>query len=157
VKAYLNALNDRERWMLVAAVLFLTLYCYYLFLYEPLNQKVNQKSKQLIENLTTLEWMNQIKTQSHIRHAKQQVDNSQLLTLLAKQLKDNETLKFPYQLQQTGTGDIQLTFNEVPFNLFVEWFEKLNLRYTIYVKQFEVERSAIPGITRLMIVISATT
>lgn len=157
MKAYLSTLNEREKWMLISAVLCLFLYVYYLFLYSPLNQQVSQKSTQLVEKTATLSWMQKIRQQSQRKQTKKQtVDNSQLLTTLATQLKNDPTLKFPYQLQQTGSGDIQLTFDAVAFNLFIVWLEKINQHYAITVKQFEADRSKAPGVTRLMILISST-
>ncbi|WP_454781039.1 GspM family type II secretion system protein LspM [Legionella sp. WA2022007384] len=156
MKAYLSTLNEREKWMLIGAALCLLLYVYYLFLYSPLSQKVSQKSTQLVEKTATLAWMQKIRQQSQVKQTKKQsVDNSQLLTTLATKLKNDPTLKFPYQLQQTGLGDIQLTFDAVAFNLFIAWLEKLNQRYAITVKQFEADRSKTPGVTRLMILISS--
>lgn len=155
MKSYLNTLNEREKWMLIGGVLCLFIYVYYLFLYAPLSNKVTQKATQLVEKTNTLAWMQKAKQQGHAAKNKQSVDNSQLLTLLAKQLKDNPTLKFPYQLQQTGSGDIQLTFDAVPFKLFLSWLAKINDQYAITVKQFNAEHSETPGITRLMLIISA--
>lgn len=155
MKAYLNSLNERERWMLISAMICLFLYGYYLFLYNPLSQQVTQKSVQLKEKITTLEWMKQVRLQYHKPKTKEGVDNSQLLTILATQLKENSTLKFPYQLQQTGSGDIQLSFEKVPFNLFVDWLEKLNEKYTIILKQFNAERTPTAGIAHVTIILSA--
>ncbi|MCW8407804.1 GspM family type II secretion system protein LspM [Legionella sp. PATHC035] len=156
MKAYISTLNEREKWMLIGTGLCLILYVYYLFLYSPLSQRVDQKSKQLIEKTATLQWMKKIQQQSHTKQTKKQiVDNSQLLTTLATQLKNDTNLKFPYQLQQTGSGDIQITFDSVAFNLFITWLEKINQRYAITVKQFEADRSKTPGVTRLMILLSS--
>lgn len=155
MKHYLSTLNERERWMVIAAVFCVFIYCYYLLLYAPLSNKVTQKSVQLTEKIETLAWMQKVKEQAHPKKTKQTVDNSQLLTLFATQLKENATLKFPYQLQQTGSGDIQLTFDAVPFKLFMGWLAKINDRYTITIKQFDVQHSEKPGITKLMIIISA--
>lgn len=147
-------MNERERWMVIVAALCLLVYAYYLILYAPLKNKVTQKSTQLIEKIETLKWMKNVKQQGLPSTKKQTVDSSQLLTLLANQLKDNATLRFPYQLQQTGPGDIQLTFDAVPFNIFLGWLKKINDKYTITIKQFTVEHSDTPGVTRLMIIIS---
>ena len=141
--------------MVVITALCLFIYCYYFFLYAPLSNKVTQKSTQLVEKIETLAWMEKVRQQAHSPKTKQTVDNSQLLTLLAAQLKDNATLKFPYQLQQTGTGDIQLSFDEVPFKLFMSWLAKINERYTIKIKQFDVSHTETPGVTKLMILMSA--
>ena len=153
--AYWNNLNDREKWMAAGAGLCLILYFYYLFLYSPLSHNVSQKSTQLTEKIVTLAWLKKIRQQNHATKIKQKIDNSQLLTLLATQLKDNSTLTSPYQLQQTGTGDVQLTFEEVSFNLFITWLEKINGKYTVTIKQFDADHSARPGVVRLMIVLSA--
>ncbi|AMP89488.1 GspM family type II secretion system protein LspM [Legionella pneumophila] len=154
MKTYLNTLNDREKWMVIVAGVSLFIYGYYLLLYAPLSNQVNQKSTQLIEKTETLEWMKQVRIQKRSAKRKESVDNSQLLTILASQLKNNKTLKFPYQLQQTGSGDIQLTFDAVPFQNFIQWLAKINELYSINIKQFDVERTSTPGVTRLMIILS---
>lgn len=156
MKAYLNSLNEREKWMVIAAVLTLVIYFYYQFLYTPLSNNVTLQSSQLIEKSETLAWMKTVRQKAHSTKTKQSVDNSQLLTLLATQLKNNDTLKFPYQLQQTGSGDIQLTFETVPFKLFMQWLANINDKYTLAIKQFDVEHTNTPGVTKLMIILTAT-
>lgn len=157
MKTYLSTLNEREKWMLIGAVLCLILYCYYLFLYTPLSHQVTQKSTQLVEKIATLDWMKKIRQKNHKSKTKETVDNSQLLTILATQLKEDSTLKFPYQLQQTGSGDIQLTFDAVAFNLFIAWLEKINERYAVSLKQFNAERTPTPGVVHVMVLLSAAT
>ena len=155
MKQYLSTLNEREKWMIITAGLCLFIYCYYLLLYSPLSNRVAQQSLQLIEKKQTLDWMNTVRGQSRPTQNKQTVDNAQLLTLLTTQLKNNPQLKFPYQLQQTGSGDIQLSFDAVPFNQFMDWLKKFNQSYTIVIKQFDVEHGEKQGITKLVIIISA--
>ncbi|CAM4397265.1 MAG: hypothetical protein LEGION0403_FIIPPAGN_00819 [Legionella sp.] len=155
MRAYLSTLNERERSMVIGAAICLVLYCYYIFLYAPLSRQVNQKSTQLVEKITTLDWMKKVKGQNLKPKSKEAVDNSQLLTILATQLKEHTLQKFPYQLQQTGAGDIQLTFETVPFNLFVTWLTKINERYALTIKQFNAEKTPIAGVARVMILVSA--
>ncbi len=156
MKSYLSGLNEREKWMVFGAGLCVFVYAYYFFLYSPLATKVKERQNQLIEKTETLQWMkkvNQLKTTTSV---KKSVDNGQLLTLLSTQLKNNPTLKFPYQLQQTSSGEIQLNFDQVPFNLFIEWLAKFNNKYTINIKQFDVNKTVTPGIAQLMIILSAS-
>jgi len=155
MKHYFNSLNERERWMVIGTALCVFIYVYYLFLYSPLSNHVTLKSTQLIEKTKTLAWMKTVRPSTHSPQTRQTVDNSQLLSLLASKLKEDSTLKFPYQLQQTGSGDIQLTFDEVPFKAFIRWFAKINERYAITIKQFDAEQSKTPGVIRLMIILSA--
>ncbi len=142
--------------MVLGAVLTLTIYCYYQFLYIPLSNKVTLQSSQRIEKSETLAWMKTVRQKAHATKTKQSVGNSQLLTLLATQLKNNETLKLPYQLQQTGTGDIQLTFDRVPFRLFMQWLAKINDKYNLTIKQFDAAHTDTPGVAKLMIIITAS-
>lgn len=156
MKTYLSTLNEREKWMLIGAGVLILLYSYYLVLYNPLKHQVTQKSMQLADKIDTLQWMKKINQKSHPKQAKKIVDNSQLLTALATQLKNESTLRVPYQLQQTSSGDIQITFDSVPFNLFMAWFEQINQHYSMSIKQFEADKTKTPGITRLMIVFSSS-
>lgn len=141
--------------MVLSAGLCIVIYVYYLFLYSPLSNKVTQKSTQLTEKIETLEWMKKVSQQSHSTKPKINVDNSKLLTILATQLKENESLEFPFQLQQTGSGEIQLSFDEVPLKQFLAWLKTIDEKYSISIKQFDVEHTERPGVTRLMMLISA--
>jgi general secretion pathway protein M len=156
MKSYLNNLNDRERWMVIVTLVFMLLYAYYLFVYAPLSTNVKQRTAQLIEKKDTLTWMTKVRNLNKQTSTKKNLDNNQLLTLFANQLKNNQDLKFPYHLQQTSSGDIQLTFDEVPFNLFIRWLTKINDDYIFSVKQFDANNTDSPGIVRLMIMISAS-
>jgi general secretion pathway protein M len=156
VKSYLSNLNERERWMVISAAVCVFFYCYYLFLYAPLSTSVEQKSRQLEEKIQTLEWMKHVRNEIHTSSPKKNLDNNQLLTLLANQLKNKPTLKFPYHLQQTSSGDIQLTFDNVPFNEFMSWLTATNDQYTLLIKQFEASNTPTPGLTKLMIILSAS-
>lgn len=142
--------------MLIGAIVCIALYSYYLFLYAPLSHQVHQKSTQLVEKITTLEWMKKIKQQNIKPKNKEIVDNSQLLTILATRLKEHALQKFPHQLQQTGSGDIQVTFDTVSFNLFITWLEKINEKYAITIKQVNAEKTPTPGLAHIMLLISAT-
>lgn len=104
MKTYLNTLNDREKWMVIVAGVSLFIYGYYLLLYAPLSNQVNQKSTQLIEKTETLEWMKQVRMQKRSAKRKESVDNSQLLTILASQLKNNKTLQIPLSITTNRLG-----------------------------------------------------
>lgn len=155
MKSYLNSLNEREKWMIIGGGFALILYVYYIFLYSPLSNQVTQKSTQLVDKMTTLQWLQKVRLQNRSSQTKQKVTNSQLLTALATHLKKDPSLKFPYQLQQTASGDVQITFDTVSFNPFIAWLEKMNARYAITVTQFNAEAARTAGMCHLMILISA--
>jgi general secretion pathway protein M len=126
-----------------------------MFIYSPLVSNVEQQKTQLTEKNATLEWMIKVKQQKSTSLLKKSVDNGQLLTVLATQLKNSSALKFPYQLQQTSAGEVQLSFEQVPFNLFIEWLLQINTHFTINIKQIDVNKTPTPGLTQLMIILSA--
>lgn len=155
MKDYFNALNEREKWTVIGGGVCLIIFIYYVLLYSPLTDAVTQKSAQLIEQTETLQWMEKVKQEGYSTQKKQKVDNSQLLTLIATQLKEEQTLNSPFKLEQTSSGEVQLSFDEVPFSLFVTWFSKINEKYTFTIKQFDIEKTKTSGITKLMIIINA--
>lgn len=154
MKNYLSNLNERERWMVIIGGICLILYLYYAILYAPLANKVTQQSTLLTEKMQTLSWTQQMQKQAHAPKERKSVDNNQLLSILDTQLKRDEILKNPYQIQQTASGEIQISFDEVPFTLFMAWLAKLNDRYSIAVKQMNVDHLATPGVVRLSIILT---
>lgn len=156
MKTYLSNLNEREKWMVIATVICLIAYCYYALLYNPLKNRVTSSSAQLVEKTETLRWMNEVKNIPLNAQKKQSTENGTLLTLLATKLKDNEIQKFPYQLQQTSSGDIQLSFNEIPFKWFIQWLAKIDASYIIHIKQFNADSTETPGVTKLTLILSSS-
>ena len=150
-----NNLNEREQWMVILCGLFLIFYVYCALLYLPLAQKLEHKKLQLQDKSQTLTWMNTVKAHYKRPKTKESLDGSQLLTVLTTNLKQSEIKKFNYQLQQTSAGDIQLSFESVPFNQFILWFHQLNQNYTMILKQLQVERTTTPGLVSLSTLLSA--
>ena len=156
MKTYLMNLNEREQWMIFGAAVVVFIYIYYMFLYSPLITKVEQRTKQFKEKKATLVCMEHIKQQKPNNSNKQLVDNGKLLTLLATQLKNSTLLRFPYQLQQTSAGEIQLSFEQVPFKFFIQWLLQVDMKYSINMKQLEMNKTATPGMAQIMIVLSSS-
>ena len=154
LKTYLTNLNERDRWTLGFGAAFCIVYLFYLLIYSPLTSAVQNKSQQLLEKKETLAWMQQVSKLEKTKKRPKKLTSSQLLTVLADQLNTSALKQFPYQLQQTGVSDMQLIFNQVPYNLVVAWLWSLNEKYAISIKQLNVERSDTPGIVKLTATIS---
>ena len=154
MKAYWSNLNERERWTVGIGAVLCFVYLFYLFLYAPLTSALHNKSQQLAEKQETLAWMQQVHVQHKTTKAPQTLTSSKLLTVLADQLNTTSFKQFPYQLQQTGASDIQLIFDKVPYNAFMTWMWSINEKYTISIKQLNIEQTGTPGIVKLMVVIA---
>lgn len=154
MKAYWNTLNERERWMLGIGAVFCFFYLLYLLVFAPLSSAVHKRSQQLKEKRETLDWMQQVSQEYKGKKNQTTLTISNLLTVLANQLNSSSFKQFHYQLQQTGVNDIQLIFDKVPYNDFMTWLWSVNEKYAISIKQFNIERTSVPGIVRLMLVLN---
>ncbi|MDI9817574.1 MULTISPECIES: type II secretion system protein GspM [unclassified Legionella] len=149
-----NNLNVRERWMVIITAVFLLSYLFYLLIYSPLTTAINTHSAQLTEKQETLAWMEKIRQQPKNHRAPQTISNTKLLALIDSQLTSGVLRQFPYQMQQTSSGEIQLSFEKVPFSQFVFWLWTLSRDYALSIKQINTENTETPGIVKLMIIIA---
>ncbi len=154
MKTYWMNLNDRERWMLGGAVVVGFFYLLYAGVYSPLVARIEEQSLQLRENQATLVWMQQVRQKSASHPSPKTLSNGQLLSVLATQLKATSFHRYPHQLQQTGSGDIQLTFETVPYNAFINWLSDMNKQYTFTIQQLSVDHTDTPGIVKLALVVA---
>jgi general secretion pathway protein M len=152
---YWSNLTERERWIAGIGAVCVLIYLFYLLIYSPLSNSVDEKNKQLIEKRETLAWMEQVRQQPKNQKKAEALSNTKLLALIGNQLSDKTFRPFPYQLQQTGPGDIQLSFDRVPYKQFLSWLWSLNNDYRISLKQFTADRTDTPGVVKLLIVITA--
>ena len=155
MKAYLSNLNERERWMVILGGVALCFFLFYWLVYAPLVTSITEKSLQIKDKQETLDWMQTVRSQHATTEKPQSLSNSQLLTLLASQLRATSFKGFTYQIQQMGSGDIQLSYEQVPFNVFITWLWELNKTYTIHMKQFNAEHTSTPGLAKVLVVLSA--
>ncbi|WP_229776950.1 type II secretion system protein GspM, partial [Alicyclobacillus cellulosilyticus] len=79
----------------------------------------------------------------------QNLTNTQLLSLLSRKLKNPLFQPFPYQLQQLSGGDIQLSFESVPFVMFMQWLRQLHQTYAFSIKQFNAQRLDASGLAKI--------
>lgn len=152
---YWNNLSERDRWAAIIGGFFLLSYLFYLLVYSPLTSAVTDKTSQLQDKQETLQWMEQVKKQPLSKANRQTINNGKLLSLVASQLAQGNLQKTGYQIQQTSSGDIQVNFDAVPYSLFLNWLWALNNNYAIHIKQLSSERSQIPGVVKLMVILSA--
>lgn len=154
MRAYWRNLNDRERWMLGFGGICCFFFLFYILLFAPLLKSVQEKSQQAIEKKETLAWMQQARLQYKTTKAPQALSSVQLLSVLAEKLKSSSFHRFPYQLQQTGAGEIQLSFDRVPYHAFVIWLWAVSQKYAFFVKQFNAERTDTAGVVKMVVTIT---
>ena len=147
-------LNEREKWSVALGGIFCGVYLFYLTIYSPLTRAVASKEQQLQEKRETLAWMQKIQQQyRQTNPVTKKINNSKLLSLIATELSKSTFKTFTYQMQQTGAGDIQISFETVPYNAFITWLWEITHQYTIRLKELHIEHSATPGLVKLNLLI----
>jgi general secretion pathway protein M len=113
---------------------------------------VEERKAAWIEKKTTLLWMQQ--AQRAYAHEQQptRVTAATLLSVLTELLTHVSFQRFPYQLEQTSSGDIQLTFDAVPYNLFVSWLQTQSKQYTLVIKSLYLSKTDTPGVVKAAVV-----
>ncbi len=148
-----DGLNDRERRASGIGALVLVLYAAYA-LYSALAQTVLDNQAMLIEKRETLAWMKMAQGQVVPQTKKQQVlDGTKGLTVFSEALKRAPFHDSPYQLQQIAEGTLQLSFDSVPYNAFLDWLSAMNMRYHFVVKSFHAEKTDTNGVVKLTAVL----
>jgi general secretion pathway protein M len=156
MRQYWQNLNEREQLMVSVTAACLFFYLIYLLLYSPLETAVTNKLAELQEKKETLSWMQQVRQQPLSSKIPQPTSNAKILTLIDSQLNNGPLKPFHYQLQQTGGGDIELSFEQVPFAPFLLWLWNLTRDYAITLKQFSAERTGTPGMVKLIVTITTS-
>ena len=152
MKAYWHQLNEREQILISIAGVLLGLYILYAFIYAPLSNSVDNAQADWVEKKNTLEWITQA-TRSYTKgQAPQQVTSANLLSVLTALLDKASFHRFPYQLEQTAGGDIQLTFTEVPYNLFMVWLHVQSQHYALGIKTLSLSKVEVSGLVKAKVV-----
>jgi general secretion pathway protein M len=149
IKSYWLNLSERDRLVLSVGGVVVLLYLFYLLIYAPLTEAVELQSNLWVEKQETLDWM---KRQREVKRQSKKI-YCHLLSLFSTQLKKATFSQFPYQLQQSGTENVQLSFEQVPYVDFLMWLRKLNQRYTMTISELTVIRTDTPGVVKMNIVV----
>lgn len=147
----LNQLSERDRRMLLIGICVVGVYLIDILLYAPLLHAVAFQSQQFVDKKETLLWMQQQATQ---KIPKRHTDGN-LLTVFSEQLKHAPFLQYPYQLQQSGTDRVQLTFASVPYVTFMTWLHTLNKQYAMTVVELSAAPTQTAGVVKLRLVVAA--
>lgn len=152
MKSYWQQLNERDQTAVAIAGVCVIAYLLYLLVFSPLLSMVSQAKQHWQEKNNTLIWMRRM--QQNYSHEKrpQTIEAGNLLSLLTQVLRQASFQRFPYQLAQTSTGEIQLSFEEVPYNAFIGWLREQSSRYTLTIKNMDINKTKILGVVKVSVI-----
>jgi general secretion pathway protein M len=151
---FLQKYTNRERFILAIGAGTTLLYLLYTFIYAPLTTAVTHAIVELEEQKNTLAWMRIIRTQRPNASHQELIDSNKLLSVFSTALKKTTFTQFPYALQQTNAGEIQLSFEEVPFNAFITWLKTFSTQYALRITTLNAFPTETKGLTKLSITLS---
>lgn len=154
IKEYFDELNEREQKLVVLAGICLGFFLLYALIYSPIISAVTRKQKLLIENKQTLQWMEEVYSKQKNINSSEVLSNEKLLTVLTSALKNSNLKDFTYQLEQTTTGDVRLSFAKAPYNTLLNWLWSFCGKYSLTVKTFTATPKGDSGIVDVVIVLS---
>jgi general secretion pathway protein M len=157
IGVFWSQLSDRDRSMLLVGGIVCFFYLFYALMYAPLSHSKLQHQQQLLEDKATLTWMKQVKSQAHPeRKSAEKVSSAQLLTLLSDNLQKTNFKSYSYQLQQSGTNEILLSYEEVPYNQFMAWLSAVSREYVFLIKQLQIQRKDKHGVVKVSLFIEVS-
>lgn len=152
MKAYWSQLNEREQVIVGLGGVFGIAMLFYFLVYAPLVSAVDNAKAGWRERKDTIQWMEQAARSNTLEQAPQQVTAANLLSVLTNLLSHVSFQHFPYRLEQTSTGDIQLTFEAVPYNLFITWLQMQSRHYTLVIKSLSLSKTTVSGVIKATVV-----
>ncbi|MCR9192287.1 MAG: type II secretion system protein M [Gammaproteobacteria bacterium] len=155
MKAYWQQLSERDQMAAMVGGVCLVLYLLYALVFEPLSSSVTAAQEAWTEKKATLNWMQHVEKTYVSAKKPQTVTAGNLLSILTTRLNKTSFHRFPHQLSQTATGDIQLTFDQVPYNLFILWLQRQSTEYTLIIKSLDMTKTDVSGIVKAAVMFSA--
>ncbi len=155
IKAQLEQLNDRERFMVYAAALTLAVFIPYQFLWAPLMNTVEDRRLKIEKQENDLAWM-----QSHLAEVKSLSAASRTATTgqpLYGVVEKTAREKFggDIRVQQEGKKGIRIQIKNSGFDEIMIWLDDLQFRHKIYVKDFKIDSEKAVGRVRASILVES--
>lgn len=152
IKTYIDQLNHREKFLVIGTGIFVLLCVLYFGVYEPLTNQKIESQRMLADKQQTLAWMKQV-SQFAGRSSRQAIQsNSQLLTVLTEQLSKPELEAFRYQLQQSSSGNVQLSYDSVPFNQFTQWLLQFQSTFSVNIERLTATKEDKAGMVQITVI-----
>ncbi len=148
MKEWLDSLQPRERHLLLAGLIALTLMIFYLAVWQPISRHYTQLEQRVTQQRETLRWMEQMQPRIlALRGASPPTvaSGQSLLTVIDQTAKRNQLGSVVKRIEPAGQSTARVWVEQAQFDSLVLWFDMLQKNYGIRVHNITMEREAIPG------------
>lgn len=149
LKQWYNSLQERERLMVASAAILLVVTLFYVSVWEPLHQGLNDAQQEYQGNLKNLQWMQQSAAEvralkasgSRVRSA-----GNQPVTMVVEQVASNSAIKPNLsKLESADKDGARVVLDGASFDQMLIWLNTLEQNHGISVSSGNIERSDKPG------------
>ena len=148
-KQWYSGLQERERLMVASAAVILVITLFYVSVWEPLHQGLDNAQQEYQSNLENLQWMQQAAAEVRTLKAsgsRVHSASNQPVTMVVEQVASNSAIKPNLsKLESANQGGAHVVLDGAPFDQMVIWLNTLQQNHGISVTSGNIERNAKPG------------
>lgn len=140
VRSRFDDLEKRERIALTGLAVFLSTVVFYLAVWAPINEFVDDGQRDYARHLSLLEHLRSTEAEARASKGKsqRQVSSGSLLTTVTKAAQAVGVS--PSRMQPEGSDAVSVWFDSVAFTRLMLFLERLQAREGVVVRQISVER-----------------
>ena len=148
LKERFNALQPRERVIIVVGSMLVVLIAVYTLGIAPLNKAVSERSARIAQKRADLAWMQSVAGPLSTLQGSQPSLNNQtesLVVVIANSAGQGNVATALTGQTPDGPNGVRVRFEGVSFDALVVWLSALQRDYGISVKTAEINRTVQPG------------
>ena len=149
-----NALERRERISLQLLAVFLGAVVVYLAIWSPINSYYESSLQKRDAQFSLLQYMRASEKQARAASGTKVVRSTgqSLITEVSNSARQLGIT--PNRIQPEGNSAVSVWFDNVSFNVFVDWIVRLNEKQGVSVEQISIDRQDAPGFVNARVVLS---
>jgi general secretion pathway protein M len=148
--SWYRGLQQRERQLVLAATIIITITLLYLVIWEPMHKGLEEQTQKYQAQLEIREWMQAASIEARTLQASgvsnQTANRTQPVTLLVENSATTAGLKpFMSKLESTSDKGARVTLDAASFDQMLLWLNTLQTQYGITVSSANLDRDDKPG------------
>jgi len=151
---YWKGLTEREQKLMWGLLGAMALFLPYL-IHLPLSHAITEQTRALHEKKATLAWMqasNKTWQSAPDADKPKQLGVTEALSVISHALDASSMHAFAYELTQLEGNTLQLSFEKVPYQPFLDWLFKMESKYNFNIQSLRAEKTETTGLSRLQVV-----
>lgn len=155
---YWNQLQQRERWILGAGVVFVTALLLYQFIWAPWHKAINFMQEALVGHRSNVAWMQKttemMSDSGGVAQARRVRGQDQSLMSVIEQTARSTGVRDSIQqiTPRENNTQVSVVLENTSFNKWVRWADILQSQYGVKVLQLSAEREEKPDTAEIRVI-----